>query len=272
MAMTISNNVNGILQSLNKATAASNTSMERMSSGLRINSAKDDAAGLAIATRMQSNLRGMAVAERNAADGLSMLETADAAITQVTDMMTRMKELATQSVNATNTDADRSKLQEEYSALASEITRTISGADFNGRKILAGAAGANTFQVGAGSTDTVSITTTNLTTDTDVTAVTGGDISTAAGATTALTDLSTAIDTMTEENAKFGASMSRFESIQSGLKSQQSSLESARSRIMDTDYAIEMASLQRTQVLQQAASAMLAQANQRPASVLQLLR
>jgi len=272
MSLTVSNNVNSITRALSMSSNATDASMKRLSTGQRINTAKDDAAGLAIATRMQANLKSMAVAQRNAGDGLSLAETADAALGQTIELMTRMKELSTQAANGSNGATDREKLDSEFQELAAEVTRTIASADFNGVKILAGGAGARDFVVGASPTDKITVTTTNLSTATEITDVTAGDITTAANAEAAMTDIDAALDTLTEERALYGATMSRFESAISGLQSQSAALDSARGRIMDTDYATEMASMQKTQVLQQAATAMLAQANQRPAAVLSLLR
>jgi flagellin len=272
MSLTINSNVNAIVRSLNTAGVAQDESMKRLSSGQRINSAKDDAAGLAIATRMQSKLQGMSVAQRNASDALSLTQAADAALGQTSDMMIRMKELATQSANATNGTEDQAKLDKEFQELAKEITRTIGGADFNGTKILAGGAGAKEFMVGADSTDTITVTTTNLATDTDITAVTGGDITSAANAKTAMDNIDTALDKITEERALYGATASRFESVITGLQGQSDALASAKGRIMDTDYATETAKMQKNQVLQQASMAMLSQANAKPQQVMQLLR
>lgn len=272
MSLTVSSNINAITRSLNLASTSASESMKRLSSGERINTAKDDAAGLAIATRMNSNLKGMAVAQRNASDALSLTQSADVALGQTSDILTRMRELATQAANGTNTDEDRSKLDAEFQELASEITRTLDGADYNGQKILGADAGAKEFIVGAASTDTISVTTTNMATNADITAVTGGDLTSAANAKTAMDNIATALDTVNTERAKFGAVQSRFETAISGLQGQSEALSSAKGRIMDTDYATEMASFQKNQVLTQAATAMLAQANQRPGAVLSLLR
>ena len=165
------------------------TAVQRLSSGLRVNSAKDDAAGLAIAERMNTQIRGMNVAIRNANDGISLAQTAEASLGQIGEMAQRMRELAVQSANATNTAEDRANLDAEYQQLAQEITRTIASTTFNGLNILAGDAGAMAFQVGAGSDDTVNainITTTDLSANAAVTAVTSGDITSAANATTAM--------------------------------------------------------------------------------------
>lgn len=272
MSLTVNNNVNNITRSLNINSAKTDESMKRMSSGSRINSAKDDAAGLAIATRMQSNLKSMAVAKRNASDGQSLAEAADAALGQTSELLTRMKELATQAANATNGTTDQAKLDKEFQELAKEVTRTIAGADFNGQKILAGGAGTKDFIVGAAATDVISVTTTDLSADADLTAVTGGDLTSAANSKTAMTNIDKALDKVTSERALYGATMSRFESAASGLESQSAALDAARSRIMDVDYATETAAMQKTQTLTQAATAMLSQANQRPSQVMTLLR
>lgn len=272
MSLSVSNNINGLVRALTINTTKTDESMKRLATGQRINTAKDDAAGLAIATRMQANLKSLAVAQRNAADGMSLAQTADAAIGQTIELMTRMKELATQAANGSNDASDSAKLDKEFQELAKEVTRTIAGADFNGVKVLAGGAGSKEFIVGAASSDVISVTTTDLSAETTITAVTGGDLTDAAKSKTAMDNITTALNTLTTERAQYGAVMSRMESAIAGLSSQAEALDAARGRIMDTDYATEMASMQKTQVLQQAATAMLSQANQRPAAVLQLLR
>ena len=251
------------------------TSVQRLSSGLRVNSAKDDAAGLAIAERMNTQIRGMNVAIRNANDGISLAQTAEASLGQIGEMAQRMRELAVQSANATNTAEDRANLDAEYQQLAQEITRTIASTTFNGLNILAGDAGAMAFQVGAGSDDTVNainITTTDLSANAAVTAVTSGDITSAANATTAMDNIDTLIDLVTTERATYGAAQNRFESVISNLQVAVESQTAARSRIMDADFAAETAAMTRAQVLQQAGVAMLSQANAMPNTVLSLLR
>lgn len=272
MSLTVSNNIFSIQRSLTLASTQANESMKRLSSGERIITAKDDAAGLAIATRMQSRLQGMTVAQRNAGDGLSMAQAADNALGQTGSILTRMRELATQAANATNSDEDRAKLNEEYTALAAEVTRTLSGADFNGQKILSTDAGAKEFIVGADSTDVISVTTQDMTANANITASVSGDLTSAANAKKAMDDLAKALDDVSTERAKYGAIQSRFETAVTGLQSQAEALTAAKGRITDTDYAAEMASFQKNQVLTQAATAMLAQANQRPSMVLSLLR
>ena len=253
---------------------ALNQAVQRLSSGMRINSAKDDSAGLAIAERMNAQAKGMNVAIRNANDAVSLSQTAEGALGKVSDMLQRMRELSVQSANATNSACDRTNLNAEYAALGSEITRTLAGTKFNGVAMLGADAGTLTFQVGAGTTanDTIAITTTRLDNAASVTAVTGATITTAALATTAITNLDTAIDAITAERANYGAAQNRFESAIGVLQVASENTSAARARITDADYAVETAALSRAQVLQQAGTAMLAQANQLPNSVLSLLR
>jgi flagellin len=246
--------------------------MQRLSSGNRVNSAKDDAAGLAIAERMNSQIKGMNVAIRNANDAISLAATAEGALSKVTESLQRMRELAVQSANATNNDGDRSNLDAEFQQLGSELARVLDTTKFNNKAILGDDAGTLTFQVGAGPTDTIDVTTTNLTTNTDVTAVTGGDITSAANAKTAIENIDTAIDTVSQERANYGAYQNRFESVIGNLQVAAENQSSARGRIMDADYASETANLSRAQILQQAGMAMLTQANAMPQQVLSLLR
>jgi flagellin len=274
MPQTINTNIASLNAQRNMSTSQSSlaTSMQRLSSGLRVNSAKDDAAGLAIAERMNAQVRGMNVAARNANDAISLAQTAEGAIGKLTDMAQRMRELAVQSANGTNTDADRTSLDAEYQQLAAEITRTIATTTFNGLAILAGDAGALDFQVGANSGQTVSVTTTDLSGNGDVTAVTGGDVTTAATAGTAITNLDTMLNTLNSERATYGAAQNRFEAVISVLQVAAENQSAARGRIMDADFAAETANLSRAQILQQAGNAMVAQANQLPQQVLKLLQ
>ncbi|MFY8087990.1 MAG: flagellin FliC, partial [Rubrivivax sp.] len=194
MPQTINTNVASLTaqRNLSGTQGSLATSMQRLSSGLRVNSAKDDSAGLAIADRMQAQVRGMNVAMRNANDAISLAQTAEGSIGKVTDMLQRMRELAVQSANATNTQGDRDNLNEEFREMAAEIDRTLGATRFNGLAILSGDAGTLTFQVGAETTDTVDIVTTNLVTNADVVAVTGAgsDITSVGNATTAMTNSS----------------------------------------------------------------------------------
>ena len=276
MAQTINTNLNSINAQRNVASTAMslNVAMQRLSSGLRVNSAKDDAAGLAIAERMNAQVRGMGVAIRNANDATSLAQTAEGGTGKIGDALQRMRELAVQSANGTNNAGDRDNLQTEFASLQAEVTRLVSGTKFNGQSLLDGSVASFAFQVGAGTAteDTITVTSSDLsTTDTAVAAL---DISgaTSAGATAAITALDTAIDDVTSARANFGATQNRFESVISTLQVASENLTAARSRIMDADFAVETASLSRANILQQAGVAMVAQANQQPAQVLQLLR
>jgi flagellin len=283
---TINTNLNSINAQRNLSMSQSSlaVSMQRLSSGLRVNSAKDDAAGLAIAERMNSQVRGMNVAIRNANDGISMSQTAEGAMGKVADSLQRMRELSVQSANDTNSADDKLSLDKEFGELAKEIQRVLGGTSFNGQNVLGTGAKAFEFQVGANTTtnDSISITTTNLTTDTEITAVAGDGTPAATGravltgdatATKAvITQIDAALTKINGERALMGASQSRFDSAITNLQISVENQSAARSRIMDTDFAAETANLSRSQILQQAGNAMVAQANQLPQQVLALLR
>jgi len=282
MAMTINTNVNSLTAQRNAATNQSSlsTSIARLSSGLRVNSAKDDAAGLAIATRMDAQARGMTVAIRNANDGISMLQTAESGMQTVSDMLQRMRELAVQATNSTNTSSDVASLNQEYTQLASEIGRTISAVQFNGTSVLTTTAGFD-FQVGANSGQTITIAsgTLNLDQSSNVSAVVGGSTSaltTAAGSNSSnaanIDAIDKALQTINDSRAQLGAAQSRFQNTVNFLQSAVENQTAAKGRIMDADFASETANLSRAQILQQAGTAMIAQANQLPQGVLSLLR
>ncbi len=274
MPQTINTNLVSLNAQRNLSASQSSlaTSMQRLSSGLRVNSAKDDAAGLAIAERMNTQLRGMNVAMRNANDAISLSQTAEGALGKVGDMLQRMRELAVQGANATNSSADSTSLDAEFQQLGAEITRTIGATKFNGLAILAGNAGTQTFQVGANNGDTVNVVTTNMSTGTAIQTAVAGNITNSTNANTALTNLDSAIDAVNSQRALYGAAQNRFDSIVSTLQVASENQAAARSRIMDADFAAETANLSRAQILQQAGTAMVAQANQLPQSVLSLLR
>ncbi|ABM43921.1 flagellin domain protein [Acidovorax sp. JS42] len=264
-------------RNLNTSQASLATSMQRLSSGLRVNSAKDDSAGLAIAERMSAQVRGMNVAIRNANDGVSLSQTAEGALGKVGDSLQRMRELAVQARNSTNSNDDKDSLDKEYQALASEITRVLGGTTFNGKHILGADAGTLTFQIGANTTadDSIDVVTTDMTGDATITAVTGGKIdNTATTATlkTVIDNIDTALKTVNSKRADFGAAQNRFDAVISNLQVSVENQSAARSRIMDADFASETANLSRSQILQQAGTAMVAQANQLPQGVLSLLR
>ena len=280
MSLTINTNIASIDAQRNLAASQSSlaTSMQRLSSGLRINSAKDDAAGLAIAERMGAQVKGMNVAIRNANDGISMAQTADGALAQVGNSLQRMRELAVQARNSTNTSSDRDSLNKEFGQLQAEITRVLGGTSFNGKHMLGKEATTMSFQIGANTTtdDVVSIKTTNMVTNSTITAVTStasiGSAATVGAIGKVIDNIDTAINTVNDTRATFGASESRFDSIISNLQTGVENQSAARSRIMDADFASETANMSRAQVLQQAGTAMIAQANQQPQQVLSLLR
>jgi flagellin len=259
-------------RNLNSSQGALSVALQRLSSGLRVNSAKDDAAGLAIATRMTAQGRGMAVAIRNSNDGISLSQTAESALGQMKDHLLRMRDIAVQSANGTNTSGDRLQLNTEYQQLTQEISRIYTQTSFNGLKILSNDAGTNVFQVGANTGQTVNIVTTSLSglySTVSATSVTGTN---GAASTAAIGVIDTAINTLNTQRSTYGAAQSRFEGVISMLQVAKENQDAAASRIMDTDYAAETAALTRAQILQQAGVAMLAQANSLPQNVLSLLK
>ena len=287
MPQTINTNLVSLnaQRSLSTSQSQLSTSMQRLSSGLRVNSAKDDAAGLAIAERMHTQVRGMNVAMRNANDGISMAQVGEGALGKVSDLFQRMRELAVQSANGTNTARDRVSLNEEFVQLAQEATRTLGGTQFNGLNILSTTANA-TFQIGANNStniDQLTVTAFDWSTRTDITNALGSAVITGTDAPTVqITDIPTsqaalsaiddAIDAVNSQRAEFGAVQNRFENVVSTLMVSSENQSAARSRIMDADYAAETANLSRAQILQQASNAMVAQANQLPQQVLSLLQ
>ena len=267
MTQTINTNLNSLnaQRNLSQSQGSLATSIERLSSGLRVNSAKDDAAGLAIADRMNAQIRGINVAIRNANDGISLAQTAEGALSTVTDVLQRMRELAVQAQNGSNGTSDRANLDTEYQQLSAEITRIAAQTKFNGTAIVGASAGAQVFQVGANNGDTLTITTSTVTT-------VGGGLTTSALASTAVAALDTALDTITTSRATYGAYINRFNFAITNLQVTGENQNAARGRIMDADFASETANLARAQILQQAGTAMVAQANQLPNQVLSLLR
>lgn len=259
------------------------TSLERLSSGLRINSAKDDAAGLAVATRMDSLIRGMSVAQRNASDGISMYQTAESAVGKIGDAMSRMRELTVQAANGTLNSNDRENIALEFVQLQKEIVRIVSGTTFNGLALLdsAGAlntfVGTTTFQVGAEASGANVITVSgkvdsNWTGILDIADTATLDVGSGTVAASALKFLDSGLQITAGVRSKYGAFQNRFESVISQLQVAAENQSAAKSRIMDTDFAVETANLTRSQILQQAGSAMLSQANALPQNVLSLLR
>ena len=312
MGNSVNTNVVALNAQRNLSTSQSSLSqsMQRLSSGLRVNSARDDAAGLAIAERMSAQIKGMNVAVRNANDGISLAQTAEGALGKIGDNLQRMRELAVQSRNATNSDGDRANLQKEFKQLQQEIDRTVKGTKFNGTALFAsGASTTLSFQVGAGTdaTDRIDIDgavlgggtagtatvvdSTAATADADLLATVTSNwdgtngISIGGGASGAATNIATtsqiddannvidkALDTINDKRAAFGASQNRFEAVISNLQTNIENQTASRGRIVDADFATETANLSRSQILQQAGTAMVAQANQLPQQVLSLLR
>ena len=268
MALSVNSNIASLnsQRQLANSTNDLNTSYERLSSGKRINSAKDDSAGLQISSRLTSQINGLNQASRNANDGISLAQTAEGALDEVTSTLQRMRTLAVQSANGSNSTADRTALDTEFTELENEITRIASQASFGGVKLLDGTYSAE-FQVGADANQVISVSMA-----TDFSGVgTAGAVDTAANAQTAIAALDTAIATTTSVRSDLGAKQNRFSSAIRSNDNTAQNVSASRSRIEDTDYAKESAIMARNSVLQQASSSMLAQANQQPQIALSLL-
>jgi flagellin len=270
-ALTVNN------RSLSKA-------MEQLSTGKRINTASDDAAGLAISNKMTAQVRGLNQAVRNANDSISMIQTAEGATQEITNMLQRMRELAVQSANDTNTDIDRESLDAEFEQLSEEIDRIAVNTQFNTKNVLSGTSGGSTqtmtFHVGANASQTIEVSFLNMTTGTGATlssvAWASGsgsfNIATQTDANSAIDTIDDAIAAVDEFRADLGAKINRLNYAADNLANVSQNTLASRSRILDADYAQATTELARTQIIQQAATAMLAQANQQPQSVLSLLR
>lgn len=250
-------------------------SLEKLSSGLRINSAADDAAGLAISEKMRAQIRGLEQATRNAQDGISLLQTAEGALNETHSILQRMRELAVQSSNGTLTDEDRDKIQEEVDQLIEEIDEIAQDTQFNKKNLidgsLSGTSGAITLQIGANSGQTMSVEIASATVS-GLGLSSGVDLSTQSGATAAIANIDTAIQTVSTQRAKLGAYQNRLEHTINNLSTSAQNLTAAESRIRDVDMAKAMMKFTKQNILMQASQAMLAQANQMPQGVLQLLR
>jgi flagellin len=279
--MTMSSVINTNVKSLvaQNALSVNNRSlskaMEQLSTGKRINSAADDAAGLAISNKMTAQIRGLNQAIRNANDGISVAQTAEGATQEITNMLQRMRELAVQAANDSNSSADRTALQAEVTELIDEIDRIATDTMFNKTALLTGSAGTSgvlTFQIGANSGQTVDVTFSNMSTASAGLGVSGVTISTASGASSAISTIDTAIATVDSFRADLGAKINRFTYAIDNMSNISMNTAAARSRIQDADYASATTELARSQIIQQAATAMLAQANQQPQSVLSLLQ
>jgi flagellin len=260
---------------LAKNERAMNTAMERLSTGKRINSAADDAAGLAISQRLNAQVKGLDQAARNANDAISMLQTADGAAIEITNMLQRMRELAVQATSDSNTTADVANLDLEFAALSGEIDRIVDATQWNGENILNGTGGTTgtfTYQIGANNAQSIDVDFGDFSMGgTDV--MGDDDISgTTATAEAVITTLDTAISGVTTQRATFGAVMNRLEYTVDNLRNISQNTSASMSRIADADYAAETTELARTQIIQQAGTAMLSQANQQAQSVLALLK
>jgi flagellin len=267
MALSVNSNIASLnsQRQLFKSTNELGTSYERLSSGKRINSAADDAAGLQISSRLTAQINGLNQGSRNANDGISLAQTAEGALDEVTNTLQRMRTLSVQSANGSNSSADRTALDTEFTQLEQEIKRIASQTSFGGVSLLDGSYD-KAFQVGADANQTISITITQ-----DFSLVGAGSIATAADAQTSITTLDAALATTTSARSDLGSKQNRFSSAIRSNDNTAQNVSASRSRIEDTDYAKESAILARNSVLQQASSSMLAQANQQPQIALSLL-
>ncbi|MDQ8024129.1 MAG: flagellin [Moraxellaceae bacterium] len=276
MAMTINTNVSSLnsQRALNGTQNSLATSLQRLSSGLRINSAKDDAAGLAVAERIKAQVNGFNVAIRNANDAISLMQVADGGAAQISDNVQRMRELAVQAANGTLNSGDRANLQVEFAALGAEVDRLSQATKFNNIALTNSAATTFTFQVGAGTTsnDQITVSTSDMRASILTIGSVSIDVTMASTAQAAITTLDTAINTITTTRAGYGAALNRANAVTSSLQIAVENQSAARGRIVDADFASETANLSRVQILQQAGTAMLAQANALPQQVLSLLR
>ena len=277
MASYINTNLSSLQaqRSLSTAQSAMNTSVQRLSSGLRVNGAKDDAAGLAIASGMDKTMRGQSVAMRNANDAISFSQTAEGALGKISETMQRMRELAVQSANGTNSSDQRTMMDTEFKELQKEIIRVTDNTEFNGLKVL-GADAKQTFQIGSGTTaadNQIEIAGTDISAAaSEVKLSTAGiDITDAAKAVAAMEQIDKGLKEINTAQTTHGAAQNRMSSVISTLQVSNENQAAARSRIMDTDFASETANMARNQILQQASTAMLAQANQLPNGVMKLL-
>lgn len=274
--MTVIGTNTAAMRSANASSSASkmlSTAMERLSTGKRINSAKDDAAGLAIASSMTAQIRGMTQGVRNANDGISMAQTAEGALGEVSNMVQRMRELTVQALNGTNDTDAKTNIKSEMDQLSTQITDTLANTKFNGQALFVGTT-ATKIQAGANAGDSVTINASNLSASADITAVAGAtaaavDVTTATDAD--LTKFDTALKTIATTRADLGAVQNRLESTVNNLTTNITSLTDARSRIEDADFSAETTALAKQQILSQASTAMLAQANQSQQGVLKLI-
>jgi len=269
--MIINTNMSSLIAQNNLATTqnAIQSSLTKLSSGYRINTAADDAAGLAISQKMQAQINGLNQAGRNAQDGISLLQTAEGAMSQSQSILQRMRELAVQSSNDTNTTSDRGQIQLEVSALTTEIGRIASSTQFNTQNLLDGSYKGKALQIGANKGQTISVTVATMTAG--KLGVSGLTVATLTGATQAISNISKAIDTVSSDRANLGALQNRLTHTIANLATSSQNMTAAESQITNVDMAAEMSAFTKNQVLSQAGVAMLAQANQAPQAILKLL-
>lgn len=256
---------------LNKSALSLSSAIERLSSGLRINSAKDDAAGSAISNRFTSNINGLTQAQRNANDGISMAQTAEGALASITDNLQRVRQLAVQAVNGTNTSADKVSIQNEITARLAEIDRTAAQTDFNGNKVLATAQTVN-IQVGASDAQTIGVTLSKADSASIGATAASIDVTNASNDATRLATIDAAIANVDAQRSALGAVQNRFTSVISNLASVTTNLSASRSRIQDADYSVEVANMTRAQILQQAGTSVLSTANKSTQGVMALFQ
>ncbi|KUJ71626.1 flagellin [Thiomicrospira sp. WB1] len=276
MAMVINTNMAAInaVRILDSTKSEQSTAMERLTSGLRINKAADDAAGLAVTTGMTTQIRGTDVAIRNANDGISLVQTLDGASEEIVSMMQRMRELSVQALNGTYSDMNRQQMNEEFTQLQTEIQRVSDTTKFNETPLMNGSVASVNLHIGweAGSTNKLYISTYNFSQGNLSAGLGNATISTVATASAAISAITKDLSTINVNRAKWGAIQNRLESTVSNLANVNENMNAARSRILDADFAAESAALARTQVLQQAGMSMLSQANQQSQNVMQLLQ
>lgn len=271
--MRINHNIASMnaLRNLQSNSNSMSKTMEKLSSGYRINRAADDAAGLAISEKMRAQVSGLDQAQSNAQDGISMIQTAEGALGETHRMLNRMRDLSIQAANETNTDNDLSKIQSEIDQLVSEISGIANRTEFNTKKLLNGTTSAVSFQVGANSDQTISVTMQDMQASASAIGVDGVDVTASGGAQSAIGTIDTAISAVSSFRSDLGAVQNRLEHTINNLATTEENLQSSESRIRDADMAAQMSNMTKNQVLQQAGTAMLAQANQQSQTVLQLL-
>lgn len=269
--MIVNHNISALnaWRGLSQTNSALTKSLEKLSSGMRINRAADDAAGLAISEKMRGQINGLNQAVRNAQDGISLIQTAEGALNETHSILQRMRQLAVQAANDTATDTDRTRIQEEVDKLVSEIDRIADTTQFNTKNLLTGSFSGQIFHIGANADQNMSITISNM--GASALNVNGTSVSTQSAANAAITTIQTAIDTVSGERSKLGAIQNRLEHTIANLGVAAENLSAAESRIRDVDMAQEMMNFTRNQILVQAGTAMLAQANMAPQAVLKLL-